>query len=140
MNRNMFTSLAIVIILFGMCIFGLSIVTMAQAEHSYPGYPVPDPEFDIGYPIYWYGYPAPGYPAPEIYEEIPGYPAPEIEEIVEEEIDEKIIENTMPGVENNAKNKSVVNQKLWKQEVNRIEIAIVEHLKKVGNKILFWLK
>jgi len=106
---------------------------------GYPA-PAPDPEFDIGYPIYWYGYPAPGYPAPEVYEEVPGYPAPEIEETVVGNIDEKIIENTKPGEDNNSKNKSVENQKLWKQELNRIEIAFVEELKKVGNKILFWLK
>ena len=47
---------------------------LAQSEDNSDLFGYPAPTDDIGYPIYWYGYPDPSYPAPIDYGYPVGYP------------------------------------------------------------------
>jgi hypothetical protein len=129
-KKTILYTVILFVMVFSVAALCMSTITLVHADDYDPGYPAPDPEFDIGYPIYWYGYPAPGYPAPEIFEEDLGYPAPEVIEV------EKVIQPK----ESINDQKNIEASYIWKVKIKRVSMSIMKEVQKVSNAIKFWLK
>lgn len=138
--------LIIVLALFGLVLSYVATIAYAEDDpiDNFELFGYPAPVSDIGYPIDWYGYPAPGYPI--IGYPIPEYPISEFDEFLEQKNSGEL-KNSTPGVEkfdpktlmDNEKQKSNSKKTVIPELIHDSEIFIKNRVHQIG-KILLRLR